>query len=66
MTSVGLGWSPAALAAPHASDAVVRLYQAMSWLFTPVYQSDSRWLPAARLLAGMGKVYDSAMTSPCV
>lgn len=26
----------------------VRLYQAASWLFTPVYQSDSRWLPVLR------------------
>ncbi|GAB5388987.1 MAG: NAD(P)/FAD-dependent oxidoreductase [Alphaproteobacteria bacterium] len=26
----------------------VKLYQAMSWLFTPVYQSDSRLLPALR------------------
>lgn len=31
----------------------VRLYQAMSWLFTPVYQSDSRLLPIVRdLLIG--------------
>lgn len=26
----------------------VRLYQAMSWMFTPFYQSDSRLLPAVR------------------
>ncbi|EPX80662.1 FAD-dependent oxidoreductase [Litoreibacter arenae] len=26
----------------------VRIYQAMSWAFTPQYQSDSRWLPTLR------------------
>ena len=26
----------------------VRLYQWLTWLFTPVYQSDSRLLPAIR------------------
>lgn len=26
----------------------VRLYQAASWMLTPVYQSDSRWLPVLR------------------
>lgn len=26
----------------------VRIYQAMSWAFTPQYQSDSRWLPVLR------------------
>ncbi|WP_299207520.1 NAD(P)/FAD-dependent oxidoreductase [uncultured Tateyamaria sp.] len=26
----------------------VRVYQAMSWAFTPQYQSDSRWLPVLR------------------
>jgi len=26
----------------------VRLYQSASWMFTPVYQSDSRWLPVLR------------------
>ena len=26
----------------------VSIYQAMSWAFTPQYQSDSRWLPVLR------------------
>lgn len=26
----------------------VRVYQSASWMFTPVYQSDSRWLPVLR------------------
>ena len=26
----------------------IRLYQTMSWMFTPVYQGDSRWLPFVR------------------
>ena len=37
----------------------VRLYQTMSWMFTPVYQGDSRWLPFARdwLAAPISRVW---------
>jgi len=37
----------------------VRLYQMMSWMFTPVYQGDSTWLPFVRdrLAAPVSKIW---------